>query len=84
MEYCFRLVRVRLNHPEEAEIRLNELGSKGFHAVGLREFSNDLVVVMEKAIEPVPVWKTPPIELDAAPAKRGPGRPKKVTEEADA
>jgi len=83
MEYCFRLIRVRLNRPEEAEIALNQAGSQGFHAVGMKEFSNDLIVVMEKALEPVPYCgETPPIKL--AEAKRGPGRPKKITEEANA
>ena len=84
MEYAFRLIRVRLNRPEEAEIALNQAGTQGFHAVGMKEFSNDLIVVMEKELVPVPAWSSPPIKLQEIPAKRGPGRPKKIAEEANA
>ena len=78
MEYCFRLIRVRPNRPEEAEVMLNQVGTMGFHVVGLREVSNDLIVVLEKELVPVLVQGPPAIKLDEGPAaKRGPGRPKK-------
>ena len=79
-EYCFKIVRVRPNRTEEAEVALNQEGSRGFHVVGIKEYANDFVVVMEKELVPVPM-KSPPIKIEpdaAAPvAKRGPGRPKK-------
>lgn len=75
MEYCFRLIRVRPNRPEEAEVMLNQVGAKGFHVVGLREVSNDLIVVLEKELVPTVARKEP--EADEPVAKRGPGRPKK-------
>jgi hypothetical protein len=80
-EFCFRFIRVRPNRPEEAEVMLNQVGAKGFHVVGLREVSNDLIVVLEKELVPTVGQVLDPV---APPAKKGPGRPKKVIEEADA
>lgn len=79
-EFCFRLIRIRPNRMEESEVALNQEGSKGFHVVGVKEFSNDFIVVLQKELVPTMASMKPyepPADAVAPVAKRGPGRPKK-------
>jgi len=77
MQYEFKIQRISPNKPGAAEEILNKLGQQGYHVVYGVQASQDILCLLERTLTQVPVE---PLDVPV-PAKRGPGRPRKVAED---